>query len=415
MIVLVDCNNFYASCERLFNPRLEKRPVIVLSNNDGCVVARSQEAKRLKIAMGEPFFKIRDLCRREGVVALSSNYQLYGDLSERVMQILAEMAPVAEVYSIDEAFLHFPASMSIEDVRERCQAIRERVKRWVGIPTSLGIAPTKTLAKAANDLAKKGSGIFDLSDPAVQEQVLQTFPVGDIWGVGRRSEEKLRLLGAETAWQLRSLPPSQIRRKMGVVGERIVLELGGISCLKLADVQPKKNIACSRSFGKVITDLYELEEALSTYVANACIKLRQQSSCAQALCVYVETLVDPRSGSRQHFNTTLPLPLPTNDTPRLIHAAKWCLARLFRKEERYKKCGVILLDLLPEAHVIPDLFLSHDPKRRKLAATVDALNLRYGRHTLFYGAMGINPSWKIRCERRSPRYSTRWDELAIVK
>lgn len=418
--VLVDCNNFYASCERLFNPRLEAHPVIVLSNNDGCVVARSQEAKKLGIAMGEPFFKIKDLCRQHGVAVHSSNYQLYGDLSQRVMQLLAEMAPGIQVYSIDEAFLNFPATMPIEEVIARCIEIRRTIKRWVGLPTSLGIAPTKTLAKVANDLAKKDRerGIFDLS--RMQEEVLQAFAVGDVWGVGGRSEDKLRMMGIDTAWKLREASPQAIRRKMGVVGERIVLELRGISCLPLTDVQPKKSIACSRSFGRKVNDPQELSEALSTYVASACLKLRQQACCAQALCVYLEAIVDPQRGTRQHYSTTLPLPLPTNDTPQLIQVAKWCLKKLFRKQELYKKCGVILLDLIPETAVVPDLFDAIDPKRRRLAETVDALNARFGRNTLFYAAMGVYPkgvvpAWKVRSERRSSRYTTCWEELAVAK
>lgn len=420
--ILVDCNNFYASCERLFNPRLEGCPLIVLSNNDGCVVARSQEAKKLGIAMGEPFFKIRELCCKSGVAVFSSNYQLYGDLSQRVMQLLAEMAPGIQVYSIDEAFLTFPKSMAIEEVRARCAEIRSTIRRWVGIPTSLGIAPTKTLAKVANELAKKDRtrGIFDLSDLKVQEEMLASFAVGDIWGVGGRSEKKLKMMGIDTAWKLRQACPSAIRRKMGVVGERIVLELNGISCLPLTDVQPKKSIASSRSFGKKVDNLQELSEALSTYVANACLKLRQQSHATQALSVYLEAIVDPEKGTRQHYSTTLPLPLPMNDTPRLIEAANWCLKKLYRKGERYKKCGVILLDLLPEKEIIPDLFDRLDPKRRRLAETVDALNARLGRNTLFYAAMGVYPKgaapqWKTRSDRRSRRYTTCWEELAIVK
>ena len=407
--VLVDCNNFYASCERLFNPRLEGRPVIVLSNNDSCVVARSQEAKELGIAMGAPFFKIRDLCREQRVSVFSSNYQLYGDLSARVMQLLAKEASAMQVYSIDEAFLTFPASLSSGELVKLCADIRQRIRRWVGIPTSLGIGPTKTLAKMANQLAKKGNGVFDLSQN--QEEILHRFALGDVWGIGSRSEEKLRALGIETAWQLREAPPATIRRLMGVVGERLVRELQGISCLPLTDVQPKKSIAYSRSFGRAVTDLQELEEALSTYVANACIKLRQQAYCAQALSVYLETT------DRQQHQRALSLPLLTSDTPQLIQAAKGCLKVIFRKEERYKKCGVILLDLAPEADIAPDLFQEIDPKRRKLAETVDALNSRFGRHTLFYAAMGVGakPAWKMRSERRSPRYTSCWEELLVVR
>lgn len=405
--VLVDCNNFYASCERLFNPRLEGRPVIVLSNNDGCVVARSQEAKQLGIAMGAPYFKIQDFCRQQRVAVFSSNYALYGDLSQRVMELLAERAPAIQVYSIDEAFLMFPAT---EKVALLCSEMRQMIRRWTGIPTSLGIAPTKTLAKVANQLAKK-EGIFDLSCPHMRDKVLHTFPIGDVWGIGGRSEEKLRALGIETAWQLAQMPAPTMRRTLGVVGERLLLELRGISCLPLTDVQLKKSLAYGRSFGKPVADLFALSEALATYVANASLKLREQAACTAALYVYLETC------ERQHYSQAAVLPLPTNDTPQLITAAKSCLRQLFRKEERYKKCGVVLLDLLPQSAVVPDLFQELDPKRRKLAGVVDALNTRLGRHKLYYAAMGgkDDASWKMRSERRSPNYTGRWEELAVVK
>jgi DNA polymerase V len=413
--VLVDCNNFYVSCERLFNPRLEGRPVIVLSNNDGCVVARSQEAKQLGIAMGAPFFKIKALCRQQSVVVCSSNYALYGDLSQRVMQLLAEMAPAHEVYSIDEAFLNFPATLPTPELIALCREIRRKIKRWTGLPTSLGIAPTKTLAKIANDCAKKDRerGIFELNDPAAQEALLPSYAIGDVWGIGGRWQEKWRALGIDTAWKLREMPPLVVRQKMGVVGERLVWELRGVSCLPLSEAtQPKQSIAYSRSFGRALSDEGELAEALSTYVANACLKLRRQEHAAQALSVYLEAIVDQ---SRQPYSMTVSFPQPTNDTPAVITLAKACLKRLFRKGERYKKGGVILLDLLPEAKVAPDLFDGLDPKQRQVATTVDALNNRYGRHTLFYGAMGVNASWKMRSERRSPRYTSCWQELAVAK
>ncbi len=414
--VLVDCNNFYVSCERVFNPRLEGKPVLVLSNNDGCVVARSQEVKQLGIKMGEPFFKIQDLCKHHRVVVFSSNYPLYGDLSDRVMQVLTEKAEDMQIYSIDEAFLSY--SEGPGNLMEHCQDIRCTIKKWVGIPTSIGIAPSKTLAKVANDMAKKDrtKGLFDLTDPLVQEKVLRKFPIGDVWGIGSSTEAKLRAFGVGTAWDLREQDPVRIRKFLGVVGERMVWELRGKSCLPLEEAKPRQNISCSRSFGRVVTELSELAEALATYVNTACIKLRGQNSCAQAISVYVEAIVDAATGRRQHFSTMVPFPLATNDTPAMITLAKKGLKSIFHKGLRYKKCGVILLDLIPETQVIPDLFLgSFNPKRRRLAQVVDEINARHGKNTLFYGAMGVNPQWKMRSDKRSRSYTTRWDELPIAK
>lgn len=417
--VLVDCNNFYVSCERVFNPKLEGRPVIVLSNNDGCVVARSREAKQLKIAMGEPFFKIRDLCKQRDVVVFSSNYELYGDFSQRVMRILAEMAPEIQIYSIDEAFLKFPEGMFEKDLVAHCVEIRRKIKQWVGIPTSIGIAPTKTLAKAANDLAKKDllHGVFDLSSLSMQEEVLKKYPVGEIWGVGSKLKTRLHALNVFTAWEFRNMEPALIRRQMGVVGERMLWELRGVSCLPLEEeASPRKSITCSRSFGETVLEQTDLGEALATYAASACTKLRQQNSCAQAVCVFLETIVDAHAGTRQHYSSVFTFTSPTNDTPQVIHGAKHCLAQLFCKGQRYKKCGVILLDLLPEASVLPDLFLgTPNPKRRRIARTIDEINARLGKNTLFYAAMGTNPHWKMRRERSSRCYTTHWDGLAIVK
>lgn len=416
--VLVDCNNFYVSCERLFHPKLEGRPVIVLSNNDGCAVARSQEAKKLGIKMGDPFFKIKDFCHYHKVVVFSSNYEFYGDISQRVMNMLAEVAEEIQIYSIDEAFLTYSNHLSKEDLFQHCLELRHKIKRWTGIPTSMGIAPTKTLAKVASKLAKKdlAKGVYDLSSASLQESVLREFPLGDIWGIGRRLEMRLRALGIYTAWQFREQDPLLIRKKLGVVGERMLWELRGVSCLPLEQVQAKKSICCSRSFGQAITNLQDLSEALSTYVNSAGIKLREQRSCTKALCVFVESVLDAQMGTRAYDNAVIAFPMPTNDTPQMISSAKKCLATLFRKEQRYKKCGVILLDLVAEESMVPDLFQqAPHPKRRLVAQTVDALNEHFGKNTLFYGAMGVNPHWKMRSDSRSRCYTTRWEDLAVVK
>lgn len=416
--VLVDCNNFYASCERMFNPQLEGRPVIVLSNNDGCIVARSQEAKKLGLKMGEPFFKIKEFCRQHRIAVFSSNYALYGDLSQRVMEVLASMAQDLEIYSIDEAFLNYPDTMSEEAVAAQCLDIRKKVKKWVGIPTSIGMAPTKTLAKVANDLAKKDRsvGFFNLCSAGTQQAILNDYPVGDVWGIGSGLQTRLHALGIHTAAQFREMDPTFVRKKMGVVGERMVWELRGISCLPLEKVQPKQSIACSRSFGKIVSDPLQLAEALATYVNTACIKLRKQKYCAQALCIYLEAVFSFDTPVRCPYSMTRAFTMPTNDTPQIISAAKHCLKYLFKKGYHYKKCGIILLDLIPEANIIPDLFLGGlNPKRQQVLQTVDALNARFGKGTLFYGAMGTDPQWKMRSESLSRHYTTDWEELALAK
>lgn len=416
--VLADCNNFYASCERLFNPALDGIPVIVLSNNDGCVVARSQEAKELGIKMGEPYFTIKELCQAMKVAVFSSNYRLYGDLSERVMNILSQEAPEIEIYSIDEAFLKYSASLSSNPLFSECVKLKKKVKQWTGIPISLGIAPTKTLAKVANDLAKKQRevGVFDLTHPQKQKEVLQNYPVGEIWGVGKRLTERLKAMSIYTAWDFREMDPYKIRQKLGVVGERMLWELRGTSCLPLCEPQPKKSIACSRSFGKIVSRQDELAEALATYVSKACVKLRAQKSCASAICVYLESMIDTNTHLRRQYSHTLPFPLATNDTPQMISMAKLILSRLYISGEKYKKCGIILLDLINEKDVIPDLFLGGiNPKRKTLMHTVDFINASFGKNTIFFGATGVNPQWKMRSDRCSSYNNTSWDSLPLVK
>jgi len=415
--VLADCNNFYVSCERLFNPKIEKCPVIVLSNNDGCVVSRSQEAKRLGIKMGEPYFKIKDFCKVHKVVVHSSNYELYGDLSKRVMSILSEMADRIELYSIDEAFLRYSDHISPQDLYAKCLEIRRIIKKWVGIPLSLGIAPTKTLAKIATDLAKKtcDAGVFDLYAADIKK-VLETYPVGDIWGIGHRLSESLYRLDIRTAWELREMDPNMIRRKMGVNMERIIWELRGVRCLELEAVLPRKNITCSRSFGEIIKEEEVLAEALSSFVNSACIRLREQGSCTQAICVFTESVFDRLTGTRRHNSTVSRFAVATNDTPKIISEAKKCLKQLYKEGEEYKKCGVVLLDLIPEASVVPDLFLGGiDRERSRLMHLVDGINAHFGKNTLFYGAMGVDGAWRGASDKRSSYNTTSWKHLPVAR
>lgn len=414
--VLVDCNNFYVSCERVFNPGLEGKPVIVLSSNDGCVVSRSQEAKQLAIPMGAPFFKIRDLCRAQNVQVYSSNYELYGDISQRIMRILSDHCPDLEIYSIDEAFLTF--SMDPQELVSYCTWLKAKIKKWVGIPVSMGLSTTKTLAKMAAAIAKKNReiGLFDATAPSTQEEALKTFGIEEVWGIGRNLSAQLKALGIRTAFAFKNREPSFIRKQMGVVGERILLELSGISCLHLEEPASKKSITCSRSFGMRVTQETDLAEAMATFVHTACVKLRDQKSVATAIHVYIESVVDILPGTRKQHSLIIPFPSPTNDTPVMIGLAKKAIKQLFHPGLIYKKCGVTLLDLMDETKIATD-FLSEpiNPKRQRAMRAMDTLNDRFGKNVIFYGAMGIRPRWKPTADQRSASYTSKWNDLPTVR
>lgn len=409
---LVDCNNFYVSCERVFNPGLENLPVVVLSNNDGCVIARSNEAKAVGIAMGEPFFKVRELIRRENIAVLSSNYALYGDMSRRVMQILTDFAPAVYPYSIDEAFL----DIAVSDPAAFARNLRNTILQWVGIPVSIGIATTKTLAKAANTLAKKGDGVFTLTDP---EPVLRQFPVGKIWGIGSRLTARLQAKGILTAWDLSKADDNWVRRETSVVGLRTVLELRGISCLPLDEAPPaKQSVVTSKSFGRPVSCFGEMTEAIAVYMSRAAEKIRNQGSLASYLSVFVvpKPLYGGPARSACHFD--IDLPEPTSYTPLLVHFAKEALQRLWRPGQTYQKAGVMLAGLIPEAQFQKDLFTCYpvpSEKQTALMQVMDSLNRQYGRKTLKVASEGRGQSWQMKQERRSPRYTTKWSEIPKIQ
>ncbi len=411
MVALVDCNNFYVSCERVFDPRLRGVPVVVLSNNDGCVIARSNEAKVLGIRMGVPFFQIQDLVERHGVRVFSSNYALYGDLSERVMQTLAEVVPDVEVYSIDEAFVRVPAGL---DVRR----LRRRVRQDTGIPTAIGVGPTKTLAKVATRFAKKDPatrGVFDLAAAGDVTSLLDQVPVGDVWGIGPRWATRLQAAGLTTARALREADDRWIRRHLNVMGLRTVHELRGIPCIPMEAVPPdRKTVTCSRSFGTPTEDSRRLREAVAHFAAQAALRLRRARLVAATLQVFLTTKY---FGEGPHYTGTytVTLPRPSACTPDLIRYAAFCLDRCFRPGFTYRKAGVLLMGLMPDDRIQGDLFTpGDDPRRRTLMATVDALNRRFGRHTLFFAAEGTQRPWAMKQLQRSPRYTTRWDELRVI-
>jgi len=438
MLALADCNCFYASCERVFDPRLRGRPVIVLSNNDGCVVARSAEAKALGIAMGIPFFQIRDLVARHSIVVRSSNYTLYGDLSARVMAVLGRFTPHLEVYSIDEAFLDL-RGMPADRLADFGSTIRRTVLQWTGIPVSIGIGPTKTLAKVANHLAKHASAVEDvwsLANPCDQAAALARLEVQDIWGIGSRLAARLKRAGIVTALQLREASPSYVRRLLGVVGERTALELRGLPCLALEEiVPPAKIIIRSRSFGRPVQRREELEEAVAVHATRAAEKLREHRRVAGMLSVFVAT---SRFRASPYTNqATLPLDPPTDDTARLIHAAFDALRPIFREGLAYQRAGVMLGGLEPRAGLTECLFARYDRSRsERLMAALDGINHRFGPDTLRYAAAGLPQPWRsshkadarppkrdlsreggwhMKRDHASPRYTTQWDELPIAR
>jgi DNA polymerase V len=413
-IALVDCNNFYVSCERVFAPQLWGKPVVVLSNNDGCVVARSPEAKTIGIKMGVPTFKIQALIDQHDIQVFSSNYSLYGDMSHRVMETLRSFSPRVEVYSIDEAFLDL-STFSHLNLIGYCQQIRATVKQWTGIFVSIGLGQTKTLAKIANHIAKQSeAGVFALTAVNNREW-LEAIPIEDVWGIGRRSAKVLRIGGIKTAWQLSNAPHGWVKQELGIVGLRTVLELQGFSCLPL-DLHPpaRKSITVSRSFSRPMESLDELKSAVATYTSRAAEKLRNYKLAATAVKVWIAT---SRFLDNPYTNAiAVSLPVATNDTAELLHYALIGVVEIYKTGLAYKKAGVIMLNLVPET--VRQLHLWDDRERDRygqLMETLDRVNQEMGAGTLRFAVSGLQQTWYMKCERRSPCYTTRWDELLEVK
>ncbi|TXT28149.1 MAG: rumB [Rhodocyclaceae bacterium] len=420
---IFDNNNFYASCEKLFAPRLKDRPVVVLSNNDGCVVARSAEAKALGIPMGAPWFKLQDLARQHEIVAFSSNYELYADLSDRVVQVLRLFTPNLEVYSIDESFLSLDGFSHL-DLADYGRQIRERVLQWVGLPGCVGIGPTKTMAKLANHCAKNGfagnDGVCNLlALSAVDlDDLFGRIKVGEVWGVGRKIDARLQEMGISSVRDLRDADPAMIRSRFSVVLERTVRELNGVSCLSLKEVAPdKQQIMCSRSFGEPVYELDDLLDAVATYMSRAAEKLRQQQGVAAALMVFLQTNPFKPAEPQYHPSMTLPLPDPTSDTRVLVQWGLRVVKRLYRRGYAYKKAGVMLSGIQPEGMSRGSLFDSQsstDAKAGNLMALMDGINQKWGRGAIRLATEQQHHPWQMRRDRMSPRYTTSWDELPGV-
>ncbi len=420
VFALVDCNNFYASCEKLFRPDLKDTPVVVLSNNDGCVVARSREAKLLGIKMGVPVFQIKSEMQRHGILAFSSNYALYADLSSRVMRTLEEMAPRVEVYSIDEAFLDLTGIESAISLVEFGQQVRERIGHWIGITVCVGIAPTKTLAKLANHAAKKypaTQGVVDLTNPERQRRLLALVPVDDVWGVGRRLSKRLNALGITTALDLANASPRAIRDQFSVVLERTVRELNGESCIELEEIPPtKKQIVCSRSFGAKVTQFELLREAVCEYATRATEKLRKEQQQAKVMTVFIRTSPFKDNEPQYSNSASGELLIPSCDTRDFIELANHLLKRIWKDGFRYAKAGVMLSDFYDPGMFQPGLFddVSTRSNSQQLMSVLDTIN-QSGAGKVFFAGQGTKKDWSMKREHLSPAYTTRWDQLPRVK
>ncbi|AXB03947.1 translesion error-prone DNA polymerase V subunit UmuC [Aeromonas caviae] len=419
-IALVDVNNFYASCERLFRPDLKGRPIVVLSNNDGCVVARSAEAKALGIKMGVPYFQIRQFFEAVGGVWFSSNYALYGDMSQRVMTTLEGMVPTVEVYSVDEAFVELNESWA-GDLTAYGRQIRERIQQWTGLTVGVGIGPTKTLAKLANYAAKKWpatGGVVDLRDEARRARLMAITPVGEIWGIGRKLTTRLEAHGINSVADLVAVDGKNLRHRYGVVVERTVLELRGYPCASLEqDTQAKQQIICSRSFGERITHMNSMHQALAGYMERAAEKLRAEGMCCRHVTLFIRT--NPFNDKEPYYGNQVSttLAVPTNDTRELLGVIHSLLSHIWRDGHRYQKGGVMLADFTPIGSQQGDLFdhHQHKPRSQDLMQMIDRINQgRLGK--IHFGSCGRdNSDWMMKREKLSPRYTTALDELPIAK
>jgi DNA polymerase V len=439
VFALLDGNNFYCSCERVFNPGLGARPLIVLSNNDGCAIARSEEAKALGVKMGAPWFQIKHLEQTAGLVAYSANFELYGDMSNRMMRMAETLGCGQEVYSIDECFLDMTG---IRDATQRAQRKQAEILQGIGIATCIGIGPTKTLAKLANHIAKsadrkpgsyparlgKVCNLVDMSERQ-REWLYQRTEVSEVWGVGRQIGKQLQAAGIRTVLDLKRLDPATVNRQWSVVLERTVRELNGVSCFTLDDCPgPKQQIACTRSFGRKVTELADLKEAVTEFASRAAHKLRGQSSQACGVLVFIHTSRFRQQDRQYARSITVPLRLPTSDTLGIVAAALLGLERIFKPGFNYAKAGVMLVDLQPATVVQYELDLGgqaveQEKRNTRLMQALDAVNDRYGRGTLKLGSAVVRSNrnadkeprrWEMRQERRSPRYTTRWGELVVV-
>lgn len=416
MYALVDCNNFYASCERVFKPQLRHKPIVVLSNNDGCVVARSNEAKALGIPMGAPAFEYKKLFQDNSVNVFSSNYALYGDMSNRVTRILRKYTPDLEVYSIDESFLQFKGFENY-DLVSYAKAIRKEVLKNTLIPTCIGIAPTKALTKVANRIAKKYpqlEGVYAIDSEEKRIKALRWLAIEDVWGIGRQFAKKLKAKGVNKALDFTNLPDEYVRKEFTVVGLRLKKELEGISAMELEDVKTKKNIATTRSFDKTYEDKTYLQERIATFATTCAEKLRNQHSTCRIVTVFIFTNRFQTDKPQYYQSVNVTIPYPTNSSIEIIKYAKKGLDIIFKKGYGYKKAGVIVGGISPESEKQFNLFEDEHPQHRKLMKVMDQLNFKYGVKKLKIGSQALDKTWKMRQDLLSPNYTTSWNDLLEV-
>lgn len=420
-IALIDVNNFYVSCERVFNPKLNNKPVVVLSNNDGCAVARSNEVKALGVGMGAPWFKFKDLAKQHGIVAMSSNYALYADMSNRVMSILRQFSPNQEVYSIDESFLDLTGFQS-RDLVQYGQQMRQRILKWTGLPVCVGIGSTKTLSKLANHCAKKRPEFnsvcnFNTMSEIELEGLLGQIEVGEIWGVGRKLAPKLQALGFNTVLDLKRANPERLRQQFSVVMEKTIRELNGTICVEMEEISPaKKQILSSRSFGHLVQDYGSLAESITLYMSSAAERLRKQKSFAGSAYVFITT--SPFKPDQPFYSNgmTIPLPSPTDDTRQLVNVVLWGLKQIYRTNYNYAKAGVMLSELMPAEGIQTDLFSKKQTslKSEELMAAMDKINRKMGKESIKLASEGFKRPWKMRQENKSPSYTTNWKDILKI-
>lgn len=420
-IALIDVNNFYVSCERVFNPKLIGKPVVVLSNNDGCAVARSNEVKALGIHMGAPWFKMKDLAKQHGIIALSSNYALYADMSNRVMSILRQFSPDQEIYSIDESFLDLTSFQS-RDLIQYGQEMKQRIMQWTGLPVCVGIGATKTLAKLANHCAKKrpefkGVCHFNTMPDHELDALLAQIQVGEVWGVGGKLAPRLTALGIKTVYDLKYANQKILRREFSVVMEKTIRELNGHVCIELEEAPPpKQQILSSRSFGQPVRDYNSLAESVTLYISRAAEKLRRQQSLAGSVYVYIRTSPFKPDDPFYSNGMTIPLPSPTDDTRQLANVALWALRQLYKPNYNYAKAGIMLSELVPIGQGQMDMFARtrNASKSEKLMQAMDSINRKMGRDVIKLASEGFRRPWKMKQENKSPPYTTNWQHIVSV-
>ncbi len=417
MFALIDCNNFYVSCERVFNPKLKAKPVVVLSNNDGCVIARSNEAKALGIPMGAPAFKYENFFEQNKVYVFSANFPLYGDMSKRVMTIVSDHSPEIEIYSIDEAFLKL-SGFERFDINAYACSMRDKVLKWTGIPVSIGIAQTKALTKIANSIAKKfpdkTQNVYIIDSEEKKIKALKWTKIEDVWRIGRQNAKKLNSIGVNNAYDFTLLDSNWVRKNMTVVGLRLQNDLQGLPTLDLEALQIKKNIATTRTFEKNYTEISELKERITTFAVSCAEKLRSQKSCCNSLTVFITTNKHRDDLKQYSPCITIKLPFPTNSSIEIAKFANLALERIFKKDYRYKKAGVIVHDFSGEDALQIKLFKNRDERHLPLMQAIDKLNLTYGQQKIKLGAQDTKRTWKMKQEKLSPKYTTNLSDIITV-